>query len=400
MSPEQLSIRIPTAAIAFRGYNVTNLGRSPELLAHPAYGPIVAECLSEASSVCADVVRRDVDLVERVRDRRETTLETYDEAVALIMAMQRAQLRLLHEHFGIDFRAAKASFGYSLGEITAVAMGGVVELHDAMRVPLALAADSAKLAKDVTLGVLFSRGQPLPFESVRRLCQEINQQGEGVVGISTHLSPNSVLLMGQGDTLGRFAERMRTSIAKPIYLRKHSGDFPPLHTPIVWQCCIPNRAAVLMHTLPGGFTAPKPPVLSMVTGKASYTDGNARELLHDWVDHPQRLWDVVYETLTSGIHTIVHVGPEPNIIPATYKRLHDNVQAELSGRIGMRALTAVVRHPWLKAVLPQRTALLRAPQIEQVVLEDWLLAQAEPANGKGIAIESYSATSADRARIA
>ena len=29
------------AAFAFRGYNVTNLGRTPELLEHPAYGPIV-----------------------------------------------------------------------------------------------------------------------------------------------------------------------------------------------------------------------------------------------------------------------------------------------------------------------------------------------------------------------
>ena len=98
-------------------------------------------------------------------------------------------------------------------------------------------------------------------------------------------------------------------------------------------------------------------------------------MLHQWVDHPQLLWDAVYWTLTQGVDRIVHVGPDPNIIPATYKRLRDNVEAETKGSIGMRALTAVVHRPWIKRLLPDRTALLRAPKVEQVILEDWLLAQ-------------------------
>ena len=36
---------------------------------------------------------------------------------------------------------------------------------------------------------------------------------------------------------------------------------------------------------------PKPPVLSLVTGRLSYTDSSARSMLHQWVDHPQRLWE-------------------------------------------------------------------------------------------------------------
>lgn len=48
---------------------------------------------------------------------------------------------------------------------------------------------------------------------------------------------------------------------------------------------------------------------------------------------PQLLWDVIYETLRSVIKT------------------------------------------WINLLLPERTALLRAPLIEHVVLEDWLLAQ-------------------------
>ena len=219
------------------------------------------------------------------------------------------------------------------------------------------------------------RGRTLPMDEVQKLCLRINQQGDGIMGISAMLSPNSLLMMGQGKTLARFQEAMQGPFDSSTHLREKSIRFPPLHTPIMWDKSIPNRAAVLMHTLPGGFTAPTPPVLSLVTGKISYDDHNAREILHRWIDHPQLLWDVVYETLTIGIDTIIHVGPEPNIIPATYTRLRDNVEAETKGRIGMRALTAVVHHPWIKALLPERTALLRAPLIQQIILEDWLLEQ-------------------------
>ena len=38
---DDLKKRISGAAIAFRGYDVSNIGRSPELLEHPVYGPIV-----------------------------------------------------------------------------------------------------------------------------------------------------------------------------------------------------------------------------------------------------------------------------------------------------------------------------------------------------------------------
>ncbi len=374
MEPKELKERLETAAFAFRGYNVTNLGRSPELLAHPAYGPVLRECLNSASSVCADVIRKPVDLVGRVERREEASLDEYGEAVALIMAIEQAQVRILGEQFGIELKGAQFTLGYSLGEITAVAMSGVLELNEAMRVPLSLAEDCAVLAHDVSLGVLFSRGKTLPINAIRKLCLEVNQAGQGVIGISAILSPNSLILMGQGDTIDRFQAKTR-EFPDRMSLRKHDHKYPPMHTPIVWQRNICDRAAVLMQTLRGGLTAPEPKVLSLVTGKCSYTDINARQILQDWTDHPQLLWDAVYEILRSDVDLVIHVGPEPNIIPATFTRLKDNVETETKGKVGMRALTAVVHHPWIKRLLPERSALLRAPMIEQLVLEDWLLAQ-------------------------
>ena len=367
--------KLPKSAFAFRGYNTTNLGRSHELLLHPAYGPVVRACLKEASLVCGDVISKRVDLTARVRQRRETTLRTYAEAIAIILAMEGAQIMLLREFFGVEMNSARMLMGYSLGEIAAVSLAGVFDLHDAMRVPIALAHDSAELANDVRLGVLFSRGRELPHAAVDKLCLAINQENAGAIDVSAQLSPNSFLLMGQRKTLDRFKELMTDALPGRVNLRKNDNRFPPLHTSIVWQRNIPNRAALMMQTMPGGVTAPNPPVMSLVTGKQDYNEVNARDILHRWTDHPQRLWDAVYGTLTANVDMVVHVGPEPNIIPATFKRLQDNVEVETKGKIGMRALKAVVRHPWLKTLLPSRTALLRAPGVEQLVLEDWLLSQ-------------------------
>jgi [acyl-carrier-protein] S-malonyltransferase len=373
--PVNLAAKMPTTAFAFRGYNLTNLGRTGELLAHRAYGPVVADFLDQASRTCAEVTGRPVDLVGRVRRGEETSIETYTEAISLIVAVEQAQVRLMQDVFKVDFTKAAMSFGYSLGEISALVASGVLTMSDALRIPLALAEDCVALAHNVKLGIFFSRRAVLPMHDVNRLCLRINSEGQGVMGISAYLSPNSVLLMGQGDTLPRFRERAKGEVDHDAHLRLHHGDWPPLHTPILWERNIPNRAAQMMHALPGGFTAPLPPVFSLVTGKLSYNDYNAREIIHRWIDHPQRLWDAVYATLDRGIERLVHVGPDPNIIPSTFKRLADNVDAQTRGRLGVRTLKAIVPHPWLKRILPNQAALLRAPLIEQVVLEDWLLEQ-------------------------
>lgn len=373
MDAKQLADRIDQSVFAFRGYNVTNLGRSPELLSHPNYGPIVQDYLRRASRVCSDAIGKRVDLVQRVRARRETTLKTYPEALALIVAMEIAQIEILRERFEIDHQKAMLNYGYSLGELTALIAGGVFDFEEALRVPLSLAPDTASLADDVTLAVLFSRGNELIFDEVRRLCLRINQEGTGVISIQSVLSPNSLLIMGQGSTVDRFAARMSGELSVEAHLRKNKSRWPPIHTPIVWEKSIPNRCGMLLHTLPEGITAPQPPVLSLITGEASYTDVNIRELLCHWTDHPQLLWNAVYATLASDVQTVIHVGPAPNIIPATFKRLSDNVETQMKRHLGFRALS--IAHPWLKAVLPRRTALLRAPLLEHVILEDWLLSQ-------------------------
>ncbi|MCA9196153.1 MAG: ACP S-malonyltransferase [Planctomycetales bacterium] len=370
-----LKDRFSNAAFALRGYNVTNMGKSPQLLAHPKFGPIVESYLREASEICSEVIQQPVDLVTRVKEAREPTLDEYAEAITLIVSMEQAQLRLLDEFFGIKFQDARVACGFSLGEISALVAAGVYTMKDALQIPLAMASDGVQLAQDVELGVLFSRADSLPLHEIRRAFIDINQQGDGIIGISTHLAPNSVLVLGSGSTMDAFRARVKQIAPKGLHLRKNDNRWPPLHTPLMWAKNIPNRAAQMLLTLPGGITAPKPPILSLVTGTTCYSDLNSREIIAQWIDHPQRLWDVVCELLSMGVTKIIHVGPEPNIVPATFERLAQNVMSQSKESRRVRALSAAAQRRWLQVVLPKKAMLLRAPHVQHVILEDWLLEQ-------------------------
>ena len=205
-----LQSKISNTAFAFRGYNMTNLGRTPELLAHPAYGPTVRRYLERASESVRRLIGRPVDLVGRVERREEPDLDHYAEAVALVMAVDLAQVQLLQEFHGVAYREAKLAFGYSLGELSAVACGGVFDMAEVMSVPVSMAADCAALAADCVMGVLFSRGPAIDELDVRRLCRQITAEGDGTIGISAILTPNTYLLLGQGSTVARFKATMHT----------------------------------------------------------------------------------------------------------------------------------------------------------------------------------------------
>jgi [acyl-carrier-protein] S-malonyltransferase len=379
LKPFEISDRLEQTAFAFRGYNQTNLGRTHELLAHAKFAPTVERRLHEASEITGDLLHAPVDLVKRVRDDRESTLETFAEDIGLIMAVELAQIELLEQVFAISYRHARLAMGYSLGEVAALVCGGVYSLREVLPPLIHMAREAAELARDVTMGIVFSRGKALDLEGVERLCLEITTQGRGIIAISSYLSPNTVLVLGQGDTVDRFKAMMHQFLQGEVNLRKNKGIWPPLHTPILWQRAIPNRAGLGIYSVGGGFHAPVPPIISLVTGKVSYNDYNSRALLNRWIDEPQRLWDGIYELLSQGIEVVIHVGPDPNLLPNTFKRLSDNVTAELAGptwrKFGMRAVSNMMSRPWMAKMMSARAAVLRAPYMSHVILEDWLLSQ-------------------------
>lgn len=368
--------QLKTTAFVFRGYNVTNLGRCGDLLNHPRFGSYLLRRLEQCGEIASDVMHRPIDLVRRVSRREETDLESYSDAIALIVAAEMAQVDILRQEYGVILANAQYLMGYSLGELTALVAADCLTLEDALTIPLALSEDIAKLAPTCTLAVVFSRKATLGAALVNRVCQEICAEGNGLIGISSILSPNSVIVIGEGETTSRLHTRLSELTSDRVYVKKNPHKWPPMHTPIVWRENINSRAALLMSAMKSGFNVPMPPVLSLVTGACSYTDWNVRDLICQWVDKPQNLWGAVYHTLRTGTETIVHLGPEPNIVPATYSRLAENVETQIQASLSTRTLSTLVYRPWLEALIGERAYLLRAPSIKQLTLEDWLLDEA------------------------
>ena len=249
LTRDELKQQIGTAAVAFRGYDASNIGRGPELLAHAVYGPIVREMLDRASRVCADVLKREVDLAARVEACEPGTLETFVEDTATIVSLELAQVRLLEEVIGVPVHDAMLSFGHSIGELSALVLGGVYEMEQLLPIPLALAHDCADLTADTTLGILTSPSGTLEPEQVMRLCSAISSRGHGMVGPSTFLSPYQVILLGQADTLDLLEAEMRDHLPSAVTLRRRPNQWPPLHTPLVWERSVPNprRGGAVPH---------------------------------------------------------------------------------------------------------------------------------------------------------
>lgn len=375
--PPDLGRLLPRSALVYRGYNTSNLGRTPELLATPAYQQVMIRRLDEVSAIASDQLGRSIDLVEQVRQQREYGLEDYAREVALIYAVELAQLDLLREVHGLTVDGAQLAWGYSLGEVVALAASGATRIDEAIRAPLAMAADCAELAADVTMGVVFSRKMALSEVETHRLCSQITAERKGAIAVSSILSPNTFLVLGQGGAIDRFAEEMSALSPSRVYLRKNDHRWPPLHTPIVRQRCVPDRASVMIEGTQGDATLARPPVFSLVTGTMAASEPNLHELLRDWVDRPQRLWDAVCATLASGARCVLHIGPAPNLAPATFNRLAENINAQSAAgpvsSLSMRALRQIAKRPWLASILPQRASLLRVTELEQVIVEDWLL---------------------------
>lgn len=380
MTIDDLKQRLNRVVVTFRGYNTTNVGRTRELLADERYREILLPHLKQASAHADATLNRHCSLIERIESGAPSSMATYAADVAMIVAVELAQIEMLERLFDVDIKQVNCLFGYSLGEVTAVIAAGIFQYEDVMTPILQMADDAARLSDNVTMGILFSRARVMDFMKIGRMCQEITAEGKGTISISTYLSPNTVLLLGQNNTVDRFKELMEKYLPRGTHLKKNPDRWPPLHTPIVRQACLPDRAAVTLEKTPGGFTTPHPPILSCVTGRKSYVEGAAREHLIDWVDHPQRLWQAIQVLLGSDVEMILHLGPEPNLIPATMNRLAENVKAQVSEQtwagFGLRTWSQIsLGRPWLASVISSDANILRAPFIKQINFEDVLLAQ-------------------------
>ena len=360
-------------ALAFRGYNVTNLGRTRELLVDARYAGILSEELEYASRLATGFLEQPVDLVSVVREGIDLSETRYGEAVAFILAVEFAHYRFLREQCGVATEKCRLAFGYSLGEIAALVCGGLLPKESSYELPLCVAKDCHALMANARLAIIFSKQNTIPSLAIEQICLDISRETGETIAVSSQLSPNTLLVIGQGESPKELARRIKDLRLEGVVVRAKDNRFPPLHTPIMWQRHITDRVSLMLQKVKFADQPPSPPIFSMASGKVAYTPYNARENLRLWMDHPQRLWDAIDFTLSHSVEAVIHIGPDPNLIPSTYKRLCENITAQFQTNMGLRALSYAVERPWLQAIMPQQAFLLRAPSMRQVILEDVLL---------------------------
>jgi [acyl-carrier-protein] S-malonyltransferase len=361
-------------ALAFRGYNITNLGRTRELFEDARYSAHLTAELEFASRMASQFLEQPVDLITAARDGVDLAETRYGEAVAFILAVEFAQFAILREICGVATEKCRLAYGYSLGEIAALVCGGLLPKESAYEIPLRVAKDCHALMVNSRLAIVFSKESAIPPLAIEQICLDITREYGDTIAVSSQLAPNTLLVIGQGNTLKELARRIKEMNLDGIVVRPKDNRFPPLHTPIIWQRHLTDRISIMLQKTHFAEQPPAPPVFSMATGKVDYTPYNARDHLRQWMDHPQKLWDAIDFTLSHGVDAVIHLGPDPNLIPATYKRLSENVTSQFQTNMGLLALSYAVHRPWLQSIMPQQAFLLRAPTIQQVILEDELLA--------------------------
>lgn len=166
-------------AVAFRGYNVNNNGKTHELLEHPLLKHRLRERLDQASKICREVLGIEIDWYDRISQGVPSSLETYSEELAMIVAVELAHWDALLELLGEPGESRiRLVNGYSLGEVTATIVCGLMSYEEALTPILKLSQDAMLMAPDITMGIVFSRGPSISLELIRQKCEEITSRGK------------------------------------------------------------------------------------------------------------------------------------------------------------------------------------------------------------------------------
>ena len=110
------------------------------------------------------------------------------------------------------------------------------------------------------MGILFTRGAGPARGGRRAALPAVSSEGHGLIGPSAFLSPNTALVLGQGDTLDRL-ERADGASSCPAKV-----DAPAQPEPLAaaalrrWSGSrnIPNRTAMALYQIGGGPPKPTP----------------------------------------------------------------------------------------------------------------------------------------------
>jgi [acyl-carrier-protein] S-malonyltransferase len=229
----------------------------------------------------------------------EEALTLTENAQPAIMAVSIAALRVLENEGGIRL-ADKAAYiaGHSLGEYTALAAAGALELAQTARL-LRLRGSAMQAAVPVGEGAMAAL-LGLGFEAVAEIAAEASQGGQ-VCAAANDNAPGQVVVSGHVEAVARAMAIAKTRGARHSVLL-------PVSAPFHCALMAPAAEAMAAALADAQVRAPFVPLVANVTAAVVTDPAEIRRLLVEQITGTVRWRESVLAMAAMGVSTFVELG--------------------------------------------------------------------------------------------
>ena len=253
-----------------------------------------------------------------------------ENAQPALMAVSLAAVRVLAREAGLAPPALGAFVaGHSLGEYSALAAAGALELADAARLLRRRGRamqDAVPVGEGAMIAVL-----GLELETAREIAAEAAQ--DEICEIANDNAPGQVVLSGAAAAVARAAEMARARGARRAVALPVSAPF---------HCRLLAPASDAMHEALGEvvLAPPDPPLIANVTAAPAREPHVIRRLLAEQVTATVRWRESVEEMKRRGVDTLVEIGAG-NVLAGLARRIDRGLAAvSLSAPADIEAFAA------------------------------------------------------------
>ena len=189
--------------------------------------------------------------------------------------------------------------GHSLGEFSALTAAGALRFEDGLQLVYARAMAMQKACESTpsTMAAIIN----LPDETIRKICDEISQEG-GVVVPANYNSPGQVVISGDVDAVKEACGRMKAAGAKRALPLAVGGAF---HSPLMESARV--ELAVAIEQAP--VSAPVCPIYQNVDALPHKDPAEIKENLLNQLTSPVCWTQSVMNMIADGMTDFVECGP-------------------------------------------------------------------------------------------